>query len=55
MDRFAPEVWRLQVSGNVVLYRDVTGRSVTLPPATVAELDEWALGLPPPPTLSERN
>ncbi|MFT5682868.1 MAG: SAM-dependent methyltransferase [Myxococcota bacterium] len=52
MDRFATEVCRLRRGGRVVLWHQQTGRHVTLSDETLAEIERWTPGLPPPPQLS---
>lgn len=49
MDRLAPEVYRLDVAGQVVLWHGRTGRHVALSVETLAEIERWTPGLPPPP------
>lgn len=51
MDRLAPEVTRLEVSGQIALWHTRTGRNVTLSPEVLAEVERWTPGLPPPPDL----
>ncbi len=52
MERFSADAVRLEVGGQVVLWHARTGRHAALSPETMAEIDAWTPGLPPPPTLA---
>lgn len=52
MERYAPDVWCLQQRGRIILWNGLTGRHAALSPETVAEIEQWSIGLAPPPELS---
>ena len=51
MDRFAPDVWRLESGGRIVLFHGRTGRSFAIAAEVLAEIERWVPGLPAPPDL----
>ena len=51
MERYSPDVLRIEQGGRIILWNGLTGRHAALSAETAAEVERWTPGLPPPPSL----